>query len=62
MISMKLAVEQELNLKGKDFLTLADFTPEEILGLLDNAKKLKRSSISGEAYHSFKREKSWNDF
>ncbi len=33
--------EKDLNLKGKDFLTLADFTPEEILALLDNAKKIK---------------------
>ena len=30
-----------MNLKGKHFLTLLDFTPEEITGLLDLAPELK---------------------
>ena len=34
MISVEEMVEHELNLKGKDFLKLADFTSEEILGLV----------------------------
>ena len=32
-------VEQELNLTGKDFLKLADFTPLKYLGLLSKAKE-----------------------
>ena len=38
-------LEHELNLKGKDFLTLADFTPEEILGLVTK-RKSKGPSLS----------------
>ena len=30
-----------MNLKGKHFLTLLDFTPEEITGLIDLAAELK---------------------
>ena len=30
-----------MNLKGRSFLTLKDFTPEEIIGLLDLAADLK---------------------
>lgn len=30
-----------MNLKGRDFLTLKDFTPEEIQYLVDLAAKLK---------------------
>ena len=30
-----------MNLKGKSFLTLLDFSPEEIAGLLDLAAALK---------------------
>ncbi|PLR82007.1 ornithine carbamoyltransferase [Bacillus canaveralius] len=37
-----------MNLKGKDFLTLADFSPETIKGLLAKAKKLKNSLLLGE--------------
>ena len=41
-----------MNLKGKSFLTLKDFTPEEIIGLLDlaeelRARKRKRIHVSG---------------
>ena len=50
--SMMYSTEQSLdlknlNLKGKDFLTLADFTSEEILTLLDNAKKIKEALNAG---------------
>ena len=31
MTTVEEMVEHELNLKGKDFLKLADFTPEQIL-------------------------------
>lgn len=31
-----------MNLKGRSFLTLKDYTPEEILYLLDLAAELKR--------------------
>ena len=36
-----------MNLKGKNFLTLLDFTPEEITGLLDLAAELKRRKKAG---------------
>ena len=37
----------ELNIKGRSFLTLRDFTPEEIEGLLDLAAKLKDKKKRG---------------
>ncbi len=37
----------ELNLKGKDFLKLLDFTPEEIGGLLELALELKKKKKEG---------------
>ncbi len=37
----------ELNIKGRSFLTLRDFTPEEIEGLLDLADKLKDKKKRG---------------
>lgn len=36
-----------MNLKGRDFLTLKDFTPEEIRFMLDRAKELKRMKKEG---------------
>ena len=36
-----------MNLKGRDFLTLKDFTPEEILYLLDLAAELKEKKKNG---------------
>ena len=36
-----------MNLHGRDFLTLLDFTPEEILGLLDLAAELKAKKKAG---------------
>ena len=39
-----------MNLKGKDFLKLLDFAPEEILGLLDLAAELKAKKKAGEVH------------
>ena len=39
-----------MNLKGRSFLTLLDFTPEEILGLIDLAADLKAKKKNGEAH------------
>ncbi len=36
-----------MNLKGRDFLTLLDFSTEEILGLIDLAAELKRQKKAG---------------
>ena len=36
-----------MDLKGKSFLTLLDFTPEEITGLLDLAADLKAKKKAG---------------
>lgn len=36
-----------MSLKGRHFLTLLDFTPEEIQALLDLSKRLKREKIEG---------------
>ena len=36
-----------MNLKNKSFLTLLDFTPEEITGLLDLAAELKAKKKAG---------------
>ncbi|KAB2337710.1 ornithine carbamoyltransferase [Cytobacillus depressus] len=41
-------VDSKLNIKGNDFLTLADFSPEVINGLLLKAKKLKNAALLGE--------------
>ena len=38
-----------VDLKGKSFLTLMDFSPEEIRYMLDLAHKLKAKKKSGEA-------------
>ena len=46
--------KQELNLTGKDFLTLADFSQFEILALLSNAKKIKELKLAGKQYHPLK--------
>ena len=39
-----------MNLKSKSFLTLLDFTPEEITGLLDLAAELKAKKKAGIAH------------
>ena len=36
-----------MNLHGRDFLTLLDFTPDEITGLLDLAAELKAKKKAG---------------
>ena len=36
-----------MNLQGRSFLTLLDFTPEEIAGLLDLAAELKQKKKAG---------------
>ena len=36
-----------MSLKGKDFLKLLDFTPEEILGLIDLAADFKEKKKQG---------------
>ncbi|MEI7025646.1 ornithine carbamoyltransferase [Paenibacillus sp. y28] len=43
-----------LGLKGKDFLALADYAPEEIRYLLDLAVELKRKQKAGEVYQPLK--------
>lgn len=43
-----------MNLKGRNFLTLKDFTPEEISGLLDLAAKLKADKKKGITGNSLK--------
>ena len=50
-----LCIEQEgymtVNLKGRSFLTLMDFTPEEIRYLIDLSHELKAKKKSGTIGH-----------
>lgn len=39
-----------INLKGRDFLTLLDFTPEEIQYLLDFSAELKAEKKGGKPH------------
>ncbi|WP_274362537.1 ornithine carbamoyltransferase [Paenibacillus thermotolerans] len=48
------AQENETVLTGRDFLTLADYTPEEIMYLIGLAIDLKQKQKSGETYHPLK--------
>ncbi len=41
-----------MDLKGRDFLTLKDFTPEEIRFMLDKAKELKEKKKNGIAHRN----------
>ncbi len=43
-----------MNLKGRNFLTLKDFTPEEIVYLLDLAADLKAKKKAGELHEYFR--------
>lgn len=43
-----------MNLKGRHFLTLKDYTPEEILYLLDLAADLKAKKKAGELHEYYK--------
>ncbi|WP_102271837.1 ornithine carbamoyltransferase [Cytobacillus massiliigabonensis] len=47
MISIH-ASEKQLNIKGKHFLTLADFSSDVIKGILAKAQKMKNASYTGE--------------
>lgn len=51
MISIQ-AADKSLNIKGKDFLTLADFSGDEIKGLLEKAKQLKEAYLQGQKHLS----------
>ncbi len=42
----------DMNLKGRNFLTLKDFTPEEILCFLDRAEELKQQKKAGIAHQN----------
>ena len=44
-----------MNLKGRSFLTLLDFTPEEITGLIDLAAELKMQKKAGIPHDTLKR-------
>ncbi|CAH0117987.1 MULTISPECIES: ornithine carbamoyltransferase [unclassified Paenibacillus] len=46
--------EMGINLKGRDFLALGDYSPEEIQYLIDLAIDLKRKQKNGEIYHPLK--------
>lgn len=46
--------EMLINLKGRDFLALVDFTPEEVQYLIKLAIDLKKKQKSGEIYHPLK--------
>ncbi len=43
-----------IDLKGRDFLTLLDFTPEEILALLDLADEFKKKKKDGIPHDAFR--------
>lgn len=45
---MNLGKEHEMDLRGRDFLTLKDYTPEEITYLLDLSADLKEKKKNGE--------------
>lgn len=49
-----LREERKMNLKGRSFLTLKDFTPEEIMYLLDLAADLKEKKKEGITGNSLK--------
>ena len=43
-----------MNLKGRNFLTLKDFTPEEITYLIDLAAELKAKKKAGELHEYYR--------
>lgn len=51
---MGIRKDHEMNLKGRSFLTLKDFTPEEILYLVDLAAELKAKKKQGITGNSLK--------
>lgn len=42
------AAEKQLNIKGKHFLSLADFSADEIKGIISKAQKMKNAPYTGE--------------
>lgn len=53
-IFMQLGKEHTMNLKGRDFLTLKDFTTEEITYLLDLSAELKEKKKNGVSTEYYK--------
>lgn len=53
-ILMNIRKGNEMNLKGRNFLTLKDFTPEEIMYLVDLAAELKAKKKQGITGNSLK--------
>lgn len=51
---MSNETQLELDLRGRDFLALADYTQEEIRYLIDRAIELKRLQKAGEVYQPLK--------
>ncbi|WP_274654151.1 ornithine carbamoyltransferase [Paenibacillus humicola] len=53
---MQSTVNEELalSLKGRDFIALTDYTPEEIRYLIDLAIELKKKQKAGETFHPLK--------
>ncbi|XEC95394.1 ornithine carbamoyltransferase [Paenibacillus tarimensis] len=53
---MQNTVKEELavSMKGRDFLALVDFSPEEVRYLIDLAIDLKKKQKAGETYHPLK--------
>lgn len=53
-IFMKIRKDNEMNLKGRNFLTLKDFTPDEIMYFVDLAAELKAKKKQGITGNSLK--------
>lgn len=53
-VLMDIRKDHEMNLKGRNFLTLKDFTPDEILYLIDLAADLKEKKKKGITGNSLK--------
>ena len=51
-----------MNLKGRNFLTLKDFTPEEITYMIDLAAELKAKKKAGELHEYYKGKKLSGDY
>ena len=54
-------IEQEItaNLKGRDFLDLEDYTPDELRYLIDFAIHLKRKQQAGEVFRIRSKGRHW---
>lgn len=53
-VLMNIRKDREMDLKGRHFLTLKDFTPEEIMYLVDLAAELKERKANGITGNSLK--------